>query len=865
MEIFNTNEAKQKSWNTCKDCAWCFIEVVLILLALYRLYGYAPFGNKSLAWADASIQYMDFFAYLKDVIMGKNSIDYTFGKTLGGTNIATFSYYLASPWNFLVIFFEKSQLHTFFDLLVVIKLGIAAVTMRFFVGERWKNYISDMQQRSLASLFSSCYALCQYSIAQSSNVMWLDGVYFLPLILLGVYRVSQGKSGLLLSITVGFSILFNWYTGGINCLASIIWIFWEILLKKVEKENDVLDWKDLGYRFWQYIYSMILGVLLSACLFLPTIYALKKSSRGNFEWSRLKDFGFNGPFVSVIEGFSLGAISTNQKVSLFCGSFIIIGFMAIFFEKKIAARLKIVFGILIVSTILMFYWKPAFLVFSLLKDASSYWYRYSYVGIFFLIFVAAQYYLRYVDNESWYSIIKAGVCWTLLMLLVNYAKGEQTYDRVQYTVLLINIFAALLACCFYYRTKGKAQFVSLVSLSVMALIELSWSAKFQMSNYHYLGVDTFKDYSVAAQQQTDEIKRMDDDFYRVTQTSTYNTRVHGTTANYNEALAYNYWSISGYTSSPDDIQRTLMDRLGYRINGENMCIVNTSVISADSLLGVKYILSKKAINGYSVVGQRKYNEKSLYKNPYVLPMAFTYTNNTFEADSNQNPFEYQNQLYSQFMGKKVSIFKPVKYSCQFDGKGQPTYTLSVQKGNYALYGNLPWNSEFHGIIQNADGSAIDYACWLSPSVFYIPHKTDQTEVLLAITADNKCDLKYGEEQFYALDLDVLAQISETLNKKAAKYTFQNGKVRILAKSNGNENLYISVPYDSGWTVTVDGKRTETKLFADCMYLIQLSAGEHEILMKYHVEGQIVGIIGSLLGLIGIIGREWNWRRKKCDK
>ena len=194
MEIFNTNEAKQKSWNTCKDCAWCFIEVVLILLALYRLYGYAPFGNKSLAWADASIQYMDFFAYLKDVIMGKNSIDYTFGKTLGGTNIATFSYYLASPWNFLVIFFEKSQLHTFFDLLVVIKLGIAAVTMRFFVGERWKNYISDMQQRSLASLFSSCYALCQYSIAQSSNVMWLDGVYFLPLILLGVYRVSQGKA-----------------------------------------------------------------------------------------------------------------------------------------------------------------------------------------------------------------------------------------------------------------------------------------------------------------------------------------------------------------------------------------------------------------------------------------------------------------------------------------------------------------------------------------------------------------------------------------------------------------------------------------------------------------------------------------------
>lgn len=76
-----------------------------VLLILFITCGYAPFGNKSLAVDDASIQYLDFYAYFKDVLAQKNSIFYTFGKTLGGTNIAVFSYYLSSPFMLLSVFF----------------------------------------------------------------------------------------------------------------------------------------------------------------------------------------------------------------------------------------------------------------------------------------------------------------------------------------------------------------------------------------------------------------------------------------------------------------------------------------------------------------------------------------------------------------------------------------------------------------------------------------------------------------------------------------------------------------------------------------------------------------------------------------
>lgn len=81
------------------------IVVFLTVLFIYVGAGMAPFGNNSFAVADAKVQYLDFFMYLKDVLSGKNSIGFSFGNLLGSNNIALFSYYLASPLNLLIVFF----------------------------------------------------------------------------------------------------------------------------------------------------------------------------------------------------------------------------------------------------------------------------------------------------------------------------------------------------------------------------------------------------------------------------------------------------------------------------------------------------------------------------------------------------------------------------------------------------------------------------------------------------------------------------------------------------------------------------------------------------------------------------------------
>lgn len=113
-----------------------------------------------------------------------------------------------------MLLFSKSNLQSFYDLAVAIKLSLAIATFSYYLQKRFQTEIKPF----FVLLLSLCYGFMQYNIAQSYNIMWLDGVYLLPLILLGVWESSRKKFSFTLAISIGLSIIFNWYTGLINCI-----------------------------------------------------------------------------------------------------------------------------------------------------------------------------------------------------------------------------------------------------------------------------------------------------------------------------------------------------------------------------------------------------------------------------------------------------------------------------------------------------------------------------------------------------------------------------------------------------------------------------------------------------------------------
>ena len=123
---------------------------------IFWLKDYAPFGTGTLATQDAYIQYVDFFAYYRDLFTGKNSLLYTLSDTLGGDTLSLFSYYLGSPLNLLTLLFPKWEIFSAFHLLLSLKLSACAFTMAYFLKERFPK-LSEL----FVVLLSLCYGLMQ--------------------------------------------------------------------------------------------------------------------------------------------------------------------------------------------------------------------------------------------------------------------------------------------------------------------------------------------------------------------------------------------------------------------------------------------------------------------------------------------------------------------------------------------------------------------------------------------------------------------------------------------------------------------------------------------------------------------------------
>ena len=846
LDSFVCKKRNSRKW-------FCLVPGIMtgcILAILFVVFEYAPFGSNTLAVMDADIQYLDFFAYLKNVLCGKDDISYCFGKTLGGTNIAVFSYYLASPLNLLVLLFQKEDLHTFFHLLVLLKLSMAASTCYIFLSGRYGDRLED----GIAGLLSLGYALCQYNIAQSSNVMWLDGVYLLPLILLGVYKTVQNEVGSssMLKLSVGKSLLFNWYTGVINCLFSALWFCLESTITWSEYRSEgVNKIRKLCCAGMRYTGAMLTGGLLSGMLFIPTLAALQ-GNRGGIDWNEF-GFGVTGEFPSAIQAYIVGGKSALGKVSLFCGSMVVIACIGCFVAKKISRKEKYFAAVLLIGILLLFYWRPCYFTFSLFKRVGSYWYRYSYVGILGMVFLAAFFGGKCVGKEIADTIIRASAIFSAVLLLLQYLKPVQE-DRQVYLTIVFAWLSAFAFALYSLHRNSKLRGIFFALLILVVGSELIVHSVLLMRAYQDADALEYSAYVKGQQRQIDELQHYDNGVYRISQTETRNKKVDNLTSNYNEAIAYGYWSISGYTSNPDEAQRQFLDRLGYPINGSNFCITNTSILPADALLGVKYILSPMHIKGLErVQDMTEENGKSVYRNPYCLPFAFRYNKVQPMPYDSTDPFLYQNSLYIHLTGREdMKLYLPVSYTLEEISENSRVWHLEVPEGNYVLYGNLPWDQYIDAGLDVNGFYSTGYAKWLSPSVFYIPVKDRENGAVVRITS--KKELCIGKGQFYVLDLDCLAEASQLVCANAAEEILvENGYVKLVADNAAEgEYLYSSVPYDLGWQVKVNGEKVEAETFDGCIITVPLNSGKNVIEMEYHVPYLSLGIVMTIAGFVFLI-------------
>ena len=830
---------------------------VSIIIVCFIFFKFEPFGKHSLAIVDADIQYLDLFGFFKDVLEGKNDISFSFSNILGSNNVGTFSYYLSSPVNLLIVFFDKDNLSLFYNVISIIKIALSAVTFSIFLKSRFNDQISSVY----VWILSISYALMTYNIIQSSNIMWLDGVYMLPLILLGIYKIISGKGMVLFSVTLALSFIFNWYTGGINCIFSIVWLVFELILFN---NNHI---KNIFSSLLSYFSGVLLSVAMSAALLLPTIYCLRLGKGAEFDWKQLSPV-FNGNLLSAIPGFSISAESSKSAYSIYCGAIILSALIIFFSLERISLRIKITCGVFIFISVLILYWQPLFFAFSLFKNVSSYFSRYSYVSCFIIIFIAAHIFSQkhkvYTKkNSGIIAIIISTAIFSGLYLLLSYNKSIEKNVEIKYnilTIILVSLYVLLLlVSANFKKSKSFKYWINIIVLIIViseSFANLSALLKKQFSNTDSYAISEYIGKTSADIHELTTGNVLD---YRINRTVVRNRNEKNFQSHYDESFMFNYYGIGSYTSSTDTRQTLLLDRLGYRLEGACMNIINDSVLTADSLLGAKYITTKEPFSKLSLI--KKTDSDNIYKNEYAFPLAFKVKNvsDVNVQEKTVDTFDYQNRLFKILTGIDKDLYDRLEFrKSQSDNSLE--YEISGINKDDIVYSYFFYSSAANATVF-VDGELVtEYAKWMSPSVIRIP-LNNMSEDHRSITKIKAEDINLiTSAGFYKLNSDVLKEMSEVAETNKAKdITIRNSYFSCSIDSDGREQLFTSIPYEKGWTVKVNNSLIEPKLLYDCLMIIPLETGNNIITMEYKApyvkEGMIISVVGIAVLALYIIIRK----------
>ena len=125
------------------------------------------------------------------------------------------------------------------------------------------------------------------------------------------------------------------------------------------------------------------------------------------------------------------------------------------------------------------------------------------------------------------------------------------------------------------------------------------------------------------------------------------------------------------------------------------------------------------------------------------------------------------------------------------------------------------------------------------------------ELRIRITVANDDNEAYWKDQlFYTFDYDSFAQTCADMQKNVLevtsfKDTYLEGTVN--AENDGSV-LFTTIPYENGWTITVNGKKVTAEKSLDSLITIPLEQGENKITMKFSPDYWKVSLIITGFGV-----------------
>lgn len=870
---------------------YAFIIPVVLNYIIYLAMEIHPFGNGSVLVLDLNAQYVYFYEALRNAVYGQMSMIYSFCRALGGEFMGIYAYYVASPFSYLVALFPQERILDALLIIFLMKTGIAGFNFGFYLHRTSKK----INKLSIIT-FSILYSLTTYAVIHQHNSMWIDAMMWLPLLTLSIEELIKNFKYKRFVILLALTMMSNFYIGYMVCIYVAAYFFYYYFSRN-EKwlNNPHKEPHHFRRSFLRIAGASALGIGISMVVVATAYYSLQFGkntfSTPNFTPSLRFDF------MDFLTKFLPGSYDTVRPEGLpfvYCGVITLLLLPVYFLSKKFSSREKALSAAFIMFFVMSFFISTFDLIWHGFQKPNWLNYRYSFMLCFFLIVLAYRGYEE-IQHAKTGTIVTTGSLWLLFICVAQKFEFHSYVERIDGTIQFdqplkdietvwfsaICFIAFMIILCMAIKSRSK-QTISLI-VCIFVCLEVFCNGICSCVEFGddviYSSYSSYNDFISAIRPVTDELLEEDAGFYR------FEKNAH---RKYCDNMALRIRGLTNSTSTLNRSTITFLHQLGYASKSHWSKYLGGTPVN-DSLLGIKYVLANEknsqtlyyenAGGSVTTYGNTEY---TYYRNPYALSIAYGASDALldFDLSDGYNPFVRLNGLYGAILGddEAPEIFKAISFGS--DGIETTNCDVSTIAGHYKY---APQSSSTDCIVSYTitvaeDGEIFFYLPSEYPREVSIrvngkkPSDSDtfyggESDRIVSLGTFEKGDtvklsmtlkgdvlyVKQNVDMFYYIDMDVfegaISRIAETQMTVSDGWT-DSYLPGTLTTTKDSQLIMTTLAYDSGWKVTVDGKRVDTVEALDGVVAFTVdTAGEHEIVMKYRPTALTLGLTITVLSII----------------
>lgn len=842
-----------------------FVIVAITMISVCVANKIMPFGKNTLTLIDSLHQYLPFFGEYRDKLINEGSLFYTWNLALGSNFVSLFAYYLSSPFNYLFVLFPKMSIPAVITLIVILKLSFTGSTMAYFLANNGKFGKNNMAVIAI----SLCYVFSNYVIGYGWNFMWLDCIMILPLIMLGFTRLMEERRPNMYVLSLFYCLYCNYYIGFIICIFLVLWFF-------VYNHRSIKDFFVNGIYFA--FYSIISGGL-AAFLLLPAYNGIMTTASAGSEIP--KKWKWYGSIFDMFEQLfihtkPIKCQTFDGGLNAYCGTFAIFAVVLFVLCGKIRLRERIGKALLLVFLMVSFNSATLNFVWHGFHDQYGIPNRFSFLFIFVALYMAYEV-LKRIHKQDVIYVLCAAIITFGFVIMCN-----MRTDISKLTFLLTVIFMCTYLLLMLLVTVGVVnKKIFALLFAVVCSGELIYNAAW---GYEKNGVASFSYYEstpavAKANARIDEMAVLSGaGFYR---SELMKSKV------LDEVTWHNMPSVGTFCSTVLGECTTTMGRLGF-YTGANEFLYMGCTPFTNTLLNVRYLIKRPGdLNNYAYNYVEAVDEAEIFENPYPSAIGYSVSDKVKDWDRNGGmAIPVQNMLMYHMTGMS-GAFAEVKPelvvesdNCNVGTNGNVINFTPKQSGSVRFSasfaaesdGDYYINCKGNGIYKlriYVNGSEMGYDRYQS-QIFHVGYLYENDYVTVEY---NYNDVTSGVEKSaslysYTYDEETYRKIHQELTKNLLEVDkYDDGYIHGRVNVPEGQTLFTTVPYDEGWKVKVDGKKSAYYKTAGCFIGVDMAQGEHEIEFVYTPKGMMTGMVltGYSLFLFIVAGNIKYKKRRKTPK